>query len=187
MSSGVETPSGKYTVPTIHHVPTKTYLMDSVPIAIFLEKTYPERPLLLASELGRELEEKGRAAIGPALRVSILPREMNIISPRAQEYFRRTREAVLGCKLEELMSDGKEEKAWKQVGPALNEMGKLLLTNEAKGPFVLGAQPSATDFFIAGSLQAAKTVDQGVFARMAAYPGFLQIYEACLPYMQRVD
>jgi glutathione S-transferase len=161
--------------------------MDSVPITIFLENTYPKPPLQLTSELGRELEAKGRAAIGPVLRVSILPREINIISPRAQEYFRRTREAVLGCRLEDLLSDGREEKAWRQVENELTEMGKMLLTNEAKGPFVLGPQPSATDFFIAGSLQAAKTVDEGVFSRMAAYPGFLQIYEACLPYMQRVD
>lgn len=161
--------------------------MDSVPIAMFLEKTYPEPPLQLTSELGRELEVKGRTAIGPVLRVSVLPREMNIISPRAQEYFRRTREAVLGCKLEDLLSDGKEEKSWKQVENKLNEMGKLLLTNEAKGPFVLGAEPSGTDFFIAGSLQATKTVDEGLFSKMAAYSGFMQIYEACLPYMQRAD
>ncbi|KAH7408725.1 hypothetical protein DE146DRAFT_606415 [Phaeosphaeria sp. MPI-PUGE-AT-0046c] len=184
---GVETSSGKYTVPTIHHVPTGTYLMDSVPIAMFLEKTYPEPPLQLRSELGRQIEEKGRAVIGPVFRISIVPREINILSPRSQEYFRGTREAVLGCKLEDLLSEDKEEKAWKQIEDEAKEVGRLLLTNEAAGPFVLGAQPSATDFFIAGSIRAAKTVDEGVFSRIAAYPGFSQVYEACLPYMERVD
>lgn len=161
--------------------------MDSVPIAMFLEKTFPEPPLQLTSELGREVEEKARNVIGPAFRVSVVPREVNIFSARSQEHFRRTREAMFGCKLEDLLSGDKEDKAWKHIEDGAKEVGQLLLRNEATGPFVLGPQPSATDFFIAGSLRSAKTVDEGVFARIAAYPGYARIYEACLPYMQRVD
>ncbi|CAN9135125.1 unnamed protein product [Alternaria alternata] len=107
-----------------------------------------------------------------------------ILSPRSQEYFRRTREAAMGCKLEELLDSEKEELAWRKVEDDIRTVEQLLLTNEKEGQFVLGARPSATDFFLAGSLHAARTVDESVFARIANYPGFKKIYEACVPYMQ---
>jgi glutathione S-transferase len=177
----------KYTVPAIQHVPTNTYMMDSVPIAQFLESTYPDPPVPLTSELGREIEAKARAVGGTAFRMSVMPREMGILSPRAQEYFRRTREASLGHRLEDLLDPEKEEKAWNAVGDGMRAVGELMRTHEAEGPFVLGARPSGTDFFIAGSLQSARVVDEGVFQRNMRYPGYREIYEACLPYMEKKD
>ncbi|KAF5699393.1 glutathione S-transferase [Fusarium mundagurra] len=50
--------SPSYTVPAIHHVPTDKYIMDSPTIAEFLESTYPDPELLLASDLDREIEKK---------------------------------------------------------------------------------------------------------------------------------
>lgn len=48
----------------------------------------------------------------------------------------------------------------------------LLRTNEAKGPFVLGAKPRFIDFFfISGCLQYAREVDERVFQRLTQYPG----------------
>ena len=158
--------------------------MDSTLIAQFLEATYPDRSIPLTSELGHEIESKSRTVIGPIFRDSIMPREVNILSPRSQEYFRRTREAALGCKLEELLSGEREELAWRKVEDDIRAVEQLLLTNEKEGQFVLGARPSATDFFLAGSLHAARTVDESVFARIMNYPGFKKIYEACVPYMQ---
>ncbi|KAI9685242.1 MAG: hypothetical protein M1822_004615 [Bathelium mastoideum] len=155
----------KYTVPAIQHVPTNTYMMDSVPIAQFLESTYPDPPVPLTSELGREIEAKARGTVGTAFRVSVMPREIDILSPRAQEYFRRTREALLGHRLEDLLAPGKEEQAWSAVDDDMRAVGELLRTRKADGPFVLGAKPSGTDFFIAGSLQSARVVDEGVFQR----------------------
>jgi glutathione S-transferase len=177
----------KYTVPAIQHVPTNTYMMDSVPIAQFLESTYPDPPVPLTSELGREIEAKARAAVGKAFHTSVTPREIGILSPRAQEYFRRTREASLGHRLEDLLDPDKEEQAWDAVGDGMRAVGELMQTHKADGPFVLGAQPSGTDFFIAGSLQSARVVDEGVFQRNIKYPGYKEIYEACLPYMEKKD
>ncbi|KAM0437915.1 hypothetical protein ACHAPT_002280 [Fusarium lateritium] len=177
----------KYTVPAIHHVSTNTYIMDSPAIAEFLESTYSSPPLPLTSELGREIETKARSAVGPAFGVSVIPREINILSPRAQEYFRRTREALLGRRLEDLLDLEKEEQAWASMGEKMRDLGELMRTHKADGPFLLGAQPSYTDFFIAGSLQSARMVDEGVFQRCIKYPGFHDIYEACLPYMQKKD
>ncbi|KIW93259.1 uncharacterized protein Z519_05864 [Cladophialophora bantiana CBS 173.52] len=177
----------KYTVPAIQHVPSNTYMMDSVPIAQFLESTYPDPPVPLTSELGSEIEAKARAVIGKVFYTSTMPREINILSPRSQEYFRRTREASLGHRLEDLLDPDKEDQSWDAVSDGMRAVGELMQTHKADGPFVLGAQPSYTDFFIAGSLQCARVVDEGVFQRNVKYPGFREIYEACLPYMEKKD
>jgi len=175
----------KYTVPAIQHVPTNTYMMDSAPIAQFLESTYPDPPVPLTSELGREIEAKARSVAGTAFRTSVMPREIGILSPRAQEYFRRAREAELGHRLEDLLDPDKEEQSWNAVGEGMRAVSELMQTHKADGPFVLGARPSYTDFFIAGSLQCARVVDEGVFQRNIKYPGFEEIYKACLPYMEK--
>ena len=116
-----------------------------------------------------------------------MPREMNILSPRSQEYFRRTREAELGHRLEDLLDPEKEEQAWKVAEEGMRAAGELMRTHKDEGPFVLGARPSGADFFIAGSLQSARVVDEGVFQRNIKLPGYREIYEACLPYMEKKD
>lgn len=177
----------KYTVPAIQHVPTNTYIMDSTPIAQFLESTYPDPPLPLTSDLGREIELKSRSVVGMAFRNFVMPREIDILSPPAQEYFRRTREAALGHKLEDLLDPGNEEQVWRSLGDSMEVISDLMQTNEANGPFILGADPTYTDFFIAGALQSARIVNEDVFQRIAKYPGYEKVYEACLPYMARKD
>ena len=79
-------------------------------------------------------------------------REIGILSPRAQEYFRRTREASLGHRLEDLLDPDKEEQCWNAVGDGMRAVGELMRTHKVDGPFILGARPSYTDFFITGSL-----------------------------------
>lgn len=184
--SGLPPASGtKYTVPAIQHVPTNTYIMDSVPISQFLESTYPDPPVPLTSELGREIEAKARGLAASAFRMSVMPREMGILSPRSQEFFRRTREASLGHPLEDLLDPEKEEQAWNAVDDGMRAVSELIRKDD--GPFVLGARPSLTDFFIAGALQSARVVDEGVFQRYAKYPGYMGVYGACVPYMEKKD
>ncbi|KAK8004321.1 hypothetical protein PG989_004040 [Apiospora arundinis] len=178
----------KYTVPAIHHVPTDTHLMGSLPIAEFLESTYPDHPVPLTSEVGREIGTRARAAVGPVLTKSLMPREVHILPPRAQEYFRRTREAAIGRPLEALLDGDEEQKRWDAAADEVRALGELLLARKAEGgPFLLGDKPSYTDFFIAGSLQCARTVDEGVFERVVKFPGYKDIYDVCQPYMERKD
>lgn len=178
---------GRYTVPAIHHVPTNKYIMDSKPISHFLEETYPEPPVPLESELGREVEARARAVVGVTMYKSLVPREVKILAPRAAEYFRRTREATVGRKLEDLLDPAAEEETWAAAEGVVDEVGRLMQTNAAEGPFVLGARPSYTDFFIAGALQSARMIDGGVFERLAKKPGYGDIYSACLPFMTKND
>ncbi|KAL4783805.1 hypothetical protein BJX76DRAFT_368052 [Aspergillus varians] len=173
----------KYTVPAIHHIPTNKYIMESSLIAEFLESTYPDPPVPLTSELGREIEAKARRVVGMVVSVSVMPREINILSPRAQEFFRATREASLGHRLEDLLVG--EDQTWDAKDDGIRAVGELMQTNKANGAFVLGSQPSYTDFFIAGALESARVVDEGVFGRIFKYHGFKEVYEACLPYMER--
>lgn len=176
-----------YTVPAVHHIPSNTFLMDSAVIAPFIETTYPEPALPLTFDLGIEIEKKARAVVGPAFNTSLTPRELSILSPRSQEYFRRTREAALGHPLEDLIAGDKEELAWKAVEDDARAAGALMRTHKEEGPFVLGAQPSLTDFFIAGALQSARVVDEGVWERCVAMEGYKEVYEACEQWMEKKD
>uniref|UniRef100_A0A093VSS0 Beta-etherase n=1 Tax=Talaromyces marneffei PM1 TaxID=1077442 RepID=A0A093VSS0_TALMA len=177
----------KYTVPAIKHVPTNRCIMDSLVIAQFLESIYSEPPVPLTSELGRQIQVKSRSILGKTLSDSIMPREIYILSPRAQEYFRRTREASIGRSLEDVLDPTKEEQDWLAIDPELRAIGELMRTNKDEGPFILGAKPTYADFFIAGTLQCARMVDEGVFQRFMKYPGYKGIYEGCRPYMERND
>ncbi|PVH77492.1 hypothetical protein DL98DRAFT_463673 [Cadophora sp. DSE1049] len=177
----------KYTVPAIHHIPTNTHIMESLPIAQFLTTTYPSPPLPLTSELGRQIESKARSTIGLSFSASLMPREIHILSPRSQEYFRRTREAMVKQPLENLLEGDKEGKAWEGANENIRAVGEMLLTNREEGGFVLGKEPSYTDFFVAGALQSARVIHEETFARMVGFSGFGDVYEACLPYMERKD
>jgi glutathione S-transferase len=177
----------KYTVPAIHHVPTNTYLMDSFPIAQFLESTYPDPPLQLTSELGTAIEAQAGAVAGAAFRASIMPREILILPPRSQDYFRPRVEKMLGHPLEDLLDAHKEATAWAALEDRMRAVGELMRTNKAEGPFVLGARPSWTDFFVVGVLQCDRTVDEDVFQRFVAFPGYKEVYEACVPFMEKKD
>lgn len=190
MASGVspnDKPSGHgalYTVPTIHHIPSNQIIMDSSTIASFLESTYPQPHVPLTSPLGTEIEAYLRGKLGRPYFKSIVPRELLILSPRSQEYFRSTREPVVGCRLEEMINPEKEDEDWQEVQGELQQVSDLMRANSAKGPFILGATPSYTDFFIAGTMQSARTIDEGVFNRMYRVEGFKQIYNACASLME---
>ncbi|KAJ6171303.1 hypothetical protein N7470_000370 [Penicillium chermesinum] len=168
----------KYTVPAIRHIPSNTCMLESSRIAEFIEATYPTPPVPLHSELGQQVEAASRE-VQLVWGGSIIPREINILSPRSQEYFRRTREAAFRKPLEE-----DEDQSWATIDGQLQAVSDLIQTNKADGPFILGAKPSYSDFFLAGNLQCARVVDEGVFQRIARYSGFRGIYEACLPYME---
>ncbi|KAJ6120440.1 hypothetical protein N7523_004720 [Penicillium sp. IBT 18751x] len=161
----------RYTVPVILHKPSNKYIIESAFIAEFLESTYPVPPVPLTSGLGNEIETKARRIVGAVFRSAVMPREIHILSPRAQEYFRHLLVQEAEC--------------WDKASDSMRAVGELMQTKKADGPFVLGTKPSYTDFFIAGSLQAARVVDEGVFQRITEFPGYKQIYEACLPYMDK--
>ncbi|KAJ5794482.1 hypothetical protein N7457_001081 [Penicillium paradoxum] len=163
----------KYTAPVIQHVPASTCIMDSVPIARFLDSTATD------IELGRDIETRAHASIATVLYFSLVPCEIHILSPRSREYFRPTREDSLGHPLEVLLDGDREERVGNQVNDAMSAVCELVQMHGAEGPSVLGTQPGNTDFFVAGSLRSTRMVGEGIFGPMVKYPGYGRIY-ACL-------
>jgi hypothetical protein len=49
--------------------------------------------------------------------------------PRSQEYFRRTREASLGHRLEDLLDGDKEDQVWDGGSEVLGAVGDLIRTH----------------------------------------------------------
>jgi len=161
--------------------------MDSAPIALFLSTTYPSLPLSLTSAHGAQIERLARSIIGVAIRASIMPREPSILSPRSAAYFRATREAALGHSLEELLEGDREEEAWRGVEDGVREVDRLILENRVEGSYVLGGGVSATDFFVAGAMQAARVVHEGTWRRLMEFEGFKGVYEGCVEWMEWED
>ncbi|KAI8231828.1 Glutathione S-transferase-like protein ustS [Colletotrichum sp. SAR 10_96] len=176
----------KYTVPAIHHVPSDTHVMDSLPIAKFLEETYPSPALPQSTPRDAEIIAKLRDVAGPIAFASVTPREPGMLSPRAAEYFRRSREAGLGGKtLEDVLAG--EEGVWEKAQEGLREFDELVKEVRGGKAFVGGDEPSLTDFFIAGGLQSMRTVDEGLFERYTKWENLKGVYEACVPWMDEKD
>ena len=131
--------SATYTVPAVNVLSRGVLRMDSTRIAHYLEFMYPSPPLPLTPNLGTEVETKSRAQLAVLSFVSVAPREVRILSSEAQAYFHRTREARMGGRKLEFLLEGEDE-AWRNAEGGLREVGSLLLTNEAHGPFLLGEQ-----------------------------------------------
>lgn len=162
--------------------------MDSASISDFLEKTYPTPPLPLASELAREIQQQAGRTFFNIYTFSLRPREVDILSPRSAEYLGRKMETSLGRPWEDILTDlTKEDEVWSTLHESLMHIGRLIETNKADGPFLLGAQPSFADFHLAGALQCARMISEPVFQRHGNYPGFMTLYKACQPWMERKD
>jgi glutathione S-transferase len=87
-----------YTVPTIHIPSTGKYLMDSFAIYDFLEKQYPQPPVPPVEGKAQEVKQKCLKPFTVVSQASIVGRVINIISPDAQPFFRKSREADFGRK-----------------------------------------------------------------------------------------
>jgi len=129
---------------------------DSPTIAAYLEKTYPNRPSLFggpeAQALSRFTVDWTDLVLQPALFRLIVADIPPLLEPMDAEYFRRTREARVGMKLEEFCAD-KEPKldALRQVLAPL----RRTLTNQ---PFLSGAVPAWADYTVFGAFQWARCV-----------------------------
>ncbi|WP_048647709.1 glutathione S-transferase family protein [Nitratireductor soli] len=129
---------------------------DSFQIALYLEEAYPEGPTLFAGEGGKALSrfiEKWSIAalhtfIGPAILVDIHDR---LDSPD-QAYFRESREARFGCRLEEA-AHGREAR----LDAFRASLAPLRVTLE-KQPFLGGEGPLFADYVVAGALQWARVI-----------------------------
>ncbi|KAK2464957.1 hypothetical protein APHAL10511_003033 [Amanita phalloides] len=144
-----------YILPAIWDPSTKTGVANSLRIAEYLDKTYPDTPRVCFDGLDEYnhimTSFKTLPELKPIPRFTLPLVYERIINPASQGYFRRTREAAFGRKVEELVLTGKErEEAWNQVRQGFNIVDGWLQKNG--GPYARGDQISIVDFVWGGPL-----------------------------------
>ena len=144
--------SDQYTLPAIHDPSTGAYISDSILIAEYLEKTYPDTPQVFPHHT-IALQATFAEAFGKnlsGLANFILPATCTKLNPRSQEYFRRTREKAFRKTMENLVP--KDETAiaqWAQFRDGLGKVDAWYAKNSGQGPFLLGETPSWGDIVVA--------------------------------------
>ncbi|KDR69176.1 hypothetical protein GALMADRAFT_77653 [Galerina marginata CBS 339.88] len=142
-----------YTLPAIYDPSTKTYVAESLVIAEYLEKTYPDSPPLFPhNSLGLQtaFTSAFTANLNPLFEF-ILPEVTLNLNPPSAEYFRRTREIEFGKTMEEVLPKGEKGVAqWAEYKAGLGKVDAWYVKNGGKGPFLLGETPSWADVVVGG-------------------------------------
>ena len=124
---------------------------DSLEIARYLEKTYPDAPSLFKGEgseaLTTQIVNWSQTALHPEVAKLCLLDIHNSLAPADQEFFRTTREKLFGCTLEEFSA--KHPKNSDGMSQALTPLEQTLKTQK----FIGGDAPLFADYAVFGALQ----------------------------------
>ncbi|TCD63610.1 hypothetical protein EIP91_005189 [Steccherinum ochraceum] len=154
-----------YTFPVIHDPSTNTVLSNSIPIALYLDKTYPDHPLYPPGTKGFHAAFQSTAAYqSPTLWNLIAHAACVNLTPRSEAYFketfwRRKRSETDETPIEELAgAEGSEvkEENWRQLEENLVKMGEWY-ERSGEGPFLMGGdKPCYADMMIGARLMWAR-------------------------------
>ncbi|KAH7338109.1 hypothetical protein B0J17DRAFT_755467 [Rhizoctonia solani] len=149
----------KYTLPMIADPSSDpngkpTYVVESFEIALYLDEKYPAPKYPIAIPPGTRALQK----IASDRSFSLLLRQGPTSWTTSYEYFTRSRKALFGRELVELLPEidsnwAKARGGWEALGDELDLGGK-------DGPFLMGAQISFIDFVVGGLLHAAHTCEE---------------------------
>lgn len=127
---------------------------DSYEILRYLDRTYPEAPLLgegLAEARGRFFKHYAERSLAPAMMRTIIMDLLNAIHPDDRAYFRETREKRFGRTLEEFHSPAK---GLAQLDTALEPLrGRL-----KEADYLDGEAPAGADYLVFGCFMWARCV-----------------------------
>ncbi|KAE9396353.1 hypothetical protein BT96DRAFT_958228 [Gymnopus androsaceus JB14] len=149
----------EYTLPVIYDPTTGRAVSDSFDIAVYLDATYPSTPRVMHPGMqGIQTACASYANFQTArVRPFVIPAVFQKLPPgRSQEYFRRTREVTIGCKLEDWTPRGEDGvREWKAFERGLMFVDKPYkrARKETGGRFICGEHPTFADFALAGVLQ----------------------------------
>lgn len=131
-----------------------TFVEDSWDIAEYLDERYPDAPPLLGCPLGRGaarfVECFADKVMHPTMLRFVSRDVFDLMRPHDQDYFRRTREEMLGCSLEDAQA-GRAPLVLafrKAIHPIRLTLGKQ--------PWLAGAQPGHADYIVLAALQWAR-------------------------------
>ncbi|MGI9525434.1 MAG: glutathione S-transferase N-terminal domain-containing protein [Hyphomicrobiaceae bacterium] len=140
--------SGQKRVPVI--VDDGNWVHDSHAIALYLDRAYPDRPMLMKDSAAIAQAEFVNAwclsSIFPALRPIAVHPVFKIIHEKDKSYFRSSREAMMGTTLEETSTDPIAEKH--NLATALQPAEKMLANHSYFG----GGSPDYADYVLFGTL-----------------------------------
>jgi glutathione S-transferase len=131
-----------------------TFVEDSWDIAEFLDERFPDAPPLFGCPLGkgaaRFVECFTDKVMHPTMLRFVSRDVFDLMRPHDQGYFRRTREAMLGCSLEDAQA-GRDPLLLafrKAIHPIRLTLGKQ--------PWLAGAAPGHADYIVLAALQWAR-------------------------------
>ncbi|GJF00933.1 glutathione S-transferase [Phanerochaete sordida] len=149
-----------YTLPMIYDPNTKAVITNSAAIAKYLDNAYPDTPRVFPAgtdAFQAAFLETAWANVGIHVFMLVILDTANHMFPRSHAYFRATREAKFGNKLENLAT----EDEWAAVEAGLARWKGYLEANGEGGDLLfMGAQGTVTysDLQIAALFVWAKTV-----------------------------
>ncbi|TFK35746.1 hypothetical protein BDQ12DRAFT_306781 [Crucibulum laeve] len=156
--------SDVYTLPAIYDDSTKTGVADSLLIAAYLDKTYPNTPKLFpvgTEALQTAFVDALRSKLGSSW-LLLVPVILKLLLPSNVDFFVRARSAELGKPLLDLLAVGEEQEAqWKNLKAALSTMDAWYQKNGG-GPFIMGYTPSFADFVVGGFLSFARAAGKNI-------------------------
>jgi glutathione S-transferase len=123
-------------------------VVDSWPIATYLEETYPSRPALFSGppHASRFYNAWADTVLNAAISRLVVLDIFNHLTPEDQPYFRRTREERLGMPLEAVV------KSREARLPAFTQLLQPLRQTLASQPYLGGDAPLYPDYIVFGSL-----------------------------------
>lgn len=150
-----------YTLPVIYDPSTKALVSDSAVIARYLDEKFPNTPKLIPAGTDT-LHASFDAAFMSTLLIKwlyvFIPALNPQLSPKSQEYFRSTREAVFG-KLEEMAPVGPvRDGRMKDLRDAFSTIAKWHEMDGVPKEFVMGDKMCYADLTIAAFLLPMKKV-----------------------------
>ncbi|KAK0452708.1 uncharacterized protein EV420DRAFT_1558106 [Desarmillaria tabescens] len=144
-----------YTLPLLHDPSTGAFVSESAAIARYLDKTYPETPVVIPAGTNAfhyAFNDAIRSHFrGGALQKFTLQTNF-ILNPVSEEYFRRTREAEVfgGKKLEDAIPKGEDRKSeWAKLKA---DFGKIDAWYGKEDKYVMGDTLSYADFMVAAGV-----------------------------------
>jgi len=144
-----------YTLPAIQDPSTGICVADSIAIAEYLDKTYPNTPPAFPNETAG-LQKAFRATFDrnvEAVRPFIIPAANSKLNPVSEEYFRRTREISFGKRLEDVVPSGNARiEEWGKFEKGLARIDSYWALTDKQGPYMLGDTISWSDFELFGFL-----------------------------------
>ncbi|KIK62816.1 hypothetical protein GYMLUDRAFT_223387 [Collybiopsis luxurians FD-317 M1] len=152
--------SPMYTVPAIYDDSTEVAIADSVLIAEYLDKTYPDTPVLIPRgtyALQNAFQEFLFSKLMPLWILTIPDVPSKCLNPRSAEYFEKHRSLDFGVpSLEVMRVTGEAREAqWLKVQEIFGSFHKMMKDSDT---WIMGDKPSFVDFVLASMILSIKTL-----------------------------